>query len=407
MILWILPVMFFAISPMLNDATTLLRSGIISLIPLLYVLLRPIKIKKYFMLLVVFILINLSLIISWYVNKQESYSFLVGSYGRNLGLLALNGLFLFSFIFANKIINNEFGLIRSIYITIIVAQAYGIIQYFNLDPLDWADKSFKIPLTLGNPNFSSAFLGITSLVPLYYFMHYKKKIRFLNLLVYLISGFLILNTQSSQGFIIYILNLLLFIIINNIKVLKKYLKTVLLFTVIFLSSILTIILIQALTFKTMFDALSNAMNLQDRLNHWSLAWRMYSDKPWSGFGFGDQQKYSAEYLNLEDAKKWGNYLQPDKAHSVPFDYFVGAGLVAGLTYIFFITLIFYYVYKISRFTITVGDSDFVKLIGLTWGCYVFQTLFSPSHIYLDLIGFVLAGSIIGIYFKYKETKITK
>jgi len=405
--MWILPVMFFAISPMLNDATTLLRSGIISLIPLIYVLLRPIKIKKYFMLLVVFILINLSLIISWYVNKQEIYSFLVGSYGRNLGLLALNGLFLISIIFANKIINNEFGLIKSIYITIIVAQAYGIIQYFNLDPLDWADKSFKIPLTLGNPNFSSAFLGITSLVPLYHFMHYKNKIRFLNLVVYLISGFLILNTQSSQGFIIYILNLLLFIIINNRKVLKKYFKTVLLFTVIFLSSILTIILIQALTFKTMFDALSNAMNLQDRLNHWSLAWRMFSDKPWLGFGFGDQQKYSAEYLNLEDAKKWGNYLQPDKAHSVPFDYFVGAGLVAGLSYIFFITLIFYYVYKISRFTITVGDSDFVKLIGLTWGGYVFQTLISPSHIYLDLIGFVLAGSIIGIYFKYKETKITK
>jgi O-antigen ligase len=402
MIFWLIPITSIAVSPMLNDATTLLRSGLIAIIPLISILLKPLEIRKYKFVLVTLIIIQCSFIISWQINKQEDYIFLFGAYGRNSGFLSLTGLFIIIFLFANQIKSNEEKFVKTLYITICLGQLYGLIQYLNLDPLDWAEDSFNVPLTLGNPNFSSAFLGMTSLVPLYYFKKNHKKIKYLHLSAYLVSGFLILQTNSSQGFVLYVFSTIIFALTESRRLLRKYIKIILLSLASSLGILIIFISTSLLSLNRFANSILNDLNMPDRLNHWEVSWRMFLDNLWLGTGLGDQQKYSASYLTLDEAKKWGSYLQPDKAHSVPLDYFVTGGIFAGLSYLFFIILIFYYLYKLSKESYSMGELQEITVIGICWAAYILQTLFSPSHIFLDLLGFALAGSILGLYFNSKE-----
>ena len=401
MIFWFIPITFIAVSPMLNDATTLLRSGLIAVIPLIAILIKPLEIKKYRFVLITLIIIQFSFMISWQINKQEDYIFLFGAYGRNSGFLSLTGLFIIIFLFANQIKSNEEKFVKTLYITICLGQLYGLIQYLNLDPLDWAEDSFKIPLTLGNPNFSSAFLGMTSLVPLYYFKKNHKKIRYLHLFAYLVSGFLILQTNSSQGFILYVFSTIIFALNESRRLLQKYIKIIILSLASGIGILIVFISTNFSSFDKVLTSLFNDLNMPDRVNHWQVFCRMFLDNPWFGIGLDDQQKYSASYLTLDEAKKWGSNLQPDKAHNLPLDYFVGGGIFAGLGYLFFIILIFYYLYKLSKESYSMGELQEITVIGICWAAYILQTLFSPSHIFLDLLGFALAGSILGLYFNSK------
>lgn len=394
--------MFLSISPMLNDATTLFRSGLIAIIPLFIILIQSPKIIKYKLILMVFTVIQLCFVVSWQINNQNNYNFLVGSYGRNSGFLTLIGFFITVFIFANHFLANQQKILNSFYLTLCLAQIYGLVQYFGLDPFDWADKTYKIPLTLGNPNFSSAFLGMMSIIPLYYFKNYKNKFQYLHLLVYLLNGFLILNTNSSQGFILYILSGSIFVLIENRELLKQYIKIISLSLILGIGIVVSFVSNNLFSFDKVFNSLLNALNLPDRFSHWSLSYRMFIDNPWFGVGLGDQQKYSANYLTINEAKKWGNYLQPDKAHSIPLDYFVGGGIFAGTAYLYFIILVFFYLYRLLKKVDPENNRQVINAIGICWVAYVLQTFFSPSHIFIDLIGFILAGVILGIYFNSKE-----
>jgi O-antigen ligase len=387
---------------MLNDATTLFRSGLIAIIPLFIILIKPTKIIKYKLILIVFIVIQLCFIVSWQINNQNNYNFLIGSYGRNLGFLTLIGFFITVFIFANHFLANQQKILNSFYLTLCLAQVYGLVQYFGLDPFDWANKTYKIPLTLGNPNFSSAFLGMMSIMPLYYFKNYKNRFQYLHLLVYLLNGFLILNTNSSQGFILYILSGSIFVLVENRELLKKYIKIISLSLILGIGIVVSFVSNNLFGFDKVFNSLLNALNLPDRFSHWSLAFRIFIDNPWFGVGLGDQQKFSSNYLTLNDAKKWGNYLQPDKAHSIPLDYFVEGGIFAGTAYLYLIILIFFYLYRLLKKVDPENNRQVINTIGICWTAYVLQTLFSPSHIFIDLIGFILAGAILGIYFNLKE-----
>ena len=392
---------------MLNDATTLFRSGLIAIIPLFIILFQPIKIIKYKLILILFTVIQLCFIFSWQINNQNNYNFLVGSYGRNSGFLTLIGFFITVFIFANYFLANQQKIFNSFYLVLCLAQIYGLVQYFGLDPFEWADKTYKIPLTLGNPNFSSAFLGMMSIIPLYYFKNYKNRFQYLHLLVYLLNGFLILNTNSSQGFILYILSGSIFVLIENRKLLKQYIKIISVSLILSIGIVVSFVSNNLFGLDKVFNSLINALNLPDRFRHWSLAYRIFIDNPWFGVGLGDQQKYSSTYLTLNDAKKWGNYLQPDKAHSTPLDYFVGGGIFAGTAYLYFIILIFFYLYRLLQKVDPVNNMRVINTIGVCWTAYVLQTFFSPSHIFLDLIGFILAGAILGTYFNSKDKRFER
>ena len=102
MIDWVLPILYWAISPGLLDSTTTLRSLLIPIISFYLFTKNPIKLQNFKIPFAILILITLGYIISWQLNNQNLVNFLFGAYGRGLGIITLIGVFLFLY-FARKI----------------------------------------------------------------------------------------------------------------------------------------------------------------------------------------------------------------------------------------------------------------------------------------------------------------
>ena len=125
--------MFVSVPVMLNDITTLFRSGLLIIYPLAVLIFKPIDFKKYLIIVFLFVTTLIWYVISWQVNEQGYASFLFGAYGRNLGILALIGLYLLTLESADHFSERSEDLVKSFYILLVLAITYGFIQQLKLD----------------------------------------------------------------------------------------------------------------------------------------------------------------------------------------------------------------------------------------------------------------------------------
>ena len=207
-----MPIIFFSITTFSLSVTTLFRSGILALLALLILIIKPVKFGNYKIITILFCIIIVMYTASFIVNDQSYVNFLIGTFGRNIGILALIGLFLFTLESADNFAYSSQKLINSLYLLLGLSNLYGIIQTLGIDPINW-EKGAGIAITVGNPNFYSALLGMLSIIPLYSFFNaYKGYIKYLHFILYLSTFIQIAVTGSSQGFVLFLINILLFIL---------------------------------------------------------------------------------------------------------------------------------------------------------------------------------------------------
>ena len=94
MINYVLPILFFSITTFSLSVTTLFRSGILVLLALVILIIKPVKFGNYKVITILFFIIIVMYTASFIVNDQSYVNFLIGTFGRNVGILALIGLFL-------------------------------------------------------------------------------------------------------------------------------------------------------------------------------------------------------------------------------------------------------------------------------------------------------------------------
>ena len=107
-------------------------------------------------------LIIVSMLLTFLFKSSPISQILYGTYGRNTGLLASLSLVLFAFIGA--LTQTHKTITRAYFVLIftgVVCAIYCIFQYLGIDPIDWSSTYKPIYGTLGNPNFASAFMGMT------------------------------------------------------------------------------------------------------------------------------------------------------------------------------------------------------------------------------------------------------
>ena len=182
--------MFVSVPVMLNDITTLFRSGLLIIYPLVVLIYKPIDFKKYLTIVFLFISTLIWYVFSWQVNEQGYVNFLFGTYGRNLGILALIGLYLLTLESADYFSERSEDLVKSFYVLLALAITYGFMQQFKWDPINW-EKGSGYGSTLGNPNFSSSLFGILSVIPLTYYFRIKTYKRYIHLFSYALTLVLI------------------------------------------------------------------------------------------------------------------------------------------------------------------------------------------------------------------------
>ena len=385
--------MFFAVTTSLNNPAMLFRSSLLAILPLLILIRHPLNFKNYKFISAIFLFILITYTISWQVNGQSLGNFLFGAYNRNMGFLALIGLFLLTLESAEYFSKFTQKLTKVFYATAIISILYGTIQVLGKDPIPW-EKGAGFGLTLGNPNFSSSLLGILSVIPLSYVLNWKKPYRYLHLYAYVALLVLILLSNSSQGFLLYIFNLIIYTFLR-FDLFYKFLEIKRKYKVWSILGILPIMLFLVLN-KNFIAFLNSTLQVNHRFEHWKMGYRIWRDHVFFGVGIENISRFSGEYRS-ETIRSWGQYTHPDKIHNSLIDNFVTGGIFVGFAWIVFIAYTFFVIGKLLKATNLHSRKMSIFILISIWITYLVQTLFSTDHMYLMTTGMLAAGALIGIY----------
>jgi hypothetical protein len=385
--------MFFAVTTSLSNPAMLFRSSILAILPVLILIRHPLNFKIYKFISLIFLFIILIYTISWQLNGQSLGNFLFGAYNRNIGILALIGLFLLTLESAEYFSKFTQKLTRIFYTIAIFSIFYATLQLLGKDPIPW-EKGAGFGLTLGNPNFSSSLLGILSVVPLLYTLNWKKPYRFIHLYVYIALLVLIFLSNSSQGFLLYLFN---FIVYTTLRfdLLSKFLKIGRIYKI--LSVLVTFLILLFLILNQNFMTyLNNMLQINHRLEHWKMGYRIWREHVFFGVGIENISRFSGEYRG-EIIRSWGQYTHPDKIHNALIDNFVTGGVFVGFAWLIFVLYTFFVIGKLLKATNLHSRKQSIYVIVSIWITYLVQTLFSTDHMYLMTIGMLSSGALIGIY----------
>jgi len=327
-----------------------------------------------------------------------------GVFGRNTGYLALVSLIAL-FLSASVARTQRFveGLTKVLIVCGVLAMAYGLLQVLGLDPVTWGASGYKpIYGFLGNPNFESAFLGMTASAYLAFAISKKIKVqvRLLFVIGILINGFVILKSESEQGFLV--------LISGSLTVVMVYLYSIknksLLLPAFVFSLGLGLISILGLTNRGPLAGILYKDSIQFRGDYWRAAWKMGFENPLTGVGIDRFGENYRGYRDLLAITRRGPDVTSNSAHNVFLDIFSNTGFIGAGLYMFLHLLTVVAIVRFLR-----SNSDYkIPFTALTsaWIAYVAQSIISVNQLGLAVWGWVLMGAIIGLSLSPQDQSLT-
>jgi hypothetical protein len=392
----IFPVVFLAVTPILNEPLNLFRSLLIPLWLLTYLILKPQNLRAQSIVIKLFILVPVGYLISAIVNGQNPILALIGSYNRNIGLLTFISALLILLIGSNSrhITNNfiNYGLWPLVYLSIFI----GFLQIFHLDPLSWAEED-RVVLFFGNSNFAGSALAILILVPLYSVLtkpSKQQKVGYFAVLV--ILYFIGTQTKTSQYYAISSAAIAVFLLINYYDRILHIRKIKLFGFLAFMITGASLVIVK------LWDYLFINSNFADRIDSANLGMRIFYDHPFFGVGIEQMWRYQGIYRMPSQEQRIGSSAIVDKAHNVFIDQFVNGGIFVGLGFVVFILSSLYLLFNLNRLTLTPEVRSNSALFGAMWFGYVTLLFFTTDSVFGMVLGFASLGAVLGIYSKEKS-----
>jgi len=345
----------------------------------------------YMFLLVIFL-------VTLIANSYSISERLFGIEGRNFGfltLVALSLLGLYSFQATNRNFLNADNILNGLGLT-----NFGVCLIFFLQENKIILKDFNnvyttLPSTLGNPNFLSAYLGISTLG----LMNWMFKNRHRPLLalfgfgVNTYSIFVIFISGSIQGIVALTISLIALSLIICLRYLSKILK-LLIFALV--GIIALIISAGFLSYGPFGNQLSQT-TMRNRMIYWEIATRMFQESPLLGSGYDSYLDNYRIHFQESDFENLGGLIVSDSPHNIFLELFVSGGLLLGLSLLFIVLLTlskgFVYIKKSadSRNLDTSVASLYSIFLALVAIC-----LISPFQIGLFVWLPLLIGALLGI-----------
>lgn len=314
---------------------------------------------------------------------------LFGYPNRSNGLLTSLALILLIWVASRMLISRRFleKLQRNLFILIILFVSYSFLQYLDLDPVSWNNSYNRIIGTLGNPNFSGAFLGIMGAVLIFYFFSTSKPIRFFYLALSICSVFLGWATESFQAVLIFAIGILILVL--------AYLKSRFSFKTV-ISSVTASVFIGIFLIWSFFGQGPLGERLYQptlvlRLEYWTVGIKTALAYPFLGIGPDSYTEGWRLFRTPEFVKTYSEAVSVDSAHNTLINFMANFGIPA-----FLFLLIIYLLIGFNAFKLLFGRDQntlIVKAIALTWLLLVIQSLFSLEQIGLHVFQWV-AGSLL-------------
>jgi O-antigen ligase len=317
----------------------------------------------------------------------------IGDIQRRNGLLsylALIVIFLYlsrtvSFRNINRII------VSSILICAVVA-AYGYMQITGNDFVNWINPYNSMIGTTGNPNFASALLAVLGLICILTLRikTFSKYIKVFAVLIFILSIYCIIQSQSRQGLLVVLFGLLFYSSAKLIFDPRKKLRILLVLPTALASfAILGMLQIGPLT-----DLLYK-QSVSVRGFYWRAAYRMFENNPLFGVGLDRYGSYFKEFRDKEYLLRFGSEITSTNAHNVFLQHYATGGFFVGTAYITLMMVIFLKGVKLAKNT--KGNEREILLVLLSaWIGFQAQSVISIDNLSLGIWGWVLSGAIVGL-----------
>jgi O-antigen ligase len=323
---------------------------------------------------------------------------MIGSYGRDGGmiLLTLLSFVLLCISFSKLDLQSDF--LRMFHFSYYSILIFGFFEMFNLVPFKQSRDFNALSLTLSNPNFASALIGIFISTHITYIVIDKSKQNFVSFFIILGASLQLFLIKSLQGFLIVFLMLIfLFIKFKREMIWKIPIKLRILISILILP-LAYVILFQSVIGEWIYQNGS----VKNRLSYWKLSLEVFKDHPLFGVGIDNLRSYAISYRDLNLTIQEGTFTIPDRSHNVFIDHFVNGGIFAGLLWLVFALLISYIALRMSFSN--KDKYDKFLIIVVIWFGYLVQSAISVDHMSLTLLGYISAGLIV---FKWNNLRASK
>jgi O-antigen ligase len=408
MFLALVPLVVISVGWFAHDPVTLFASSVLlvgALVGLL--LLRRGSWKRSWIVWLPFAVV-IGYLISAIINGQGLASLYLGGYQRNFGMATWLALAIVFVIGAQGEVKMRGYLDWVLPGVLVAGLGYGIVQFLDKDPLPWTNPYNAVSLTLGNPNFAGAFVGILSVLAFSRIFLGKGVIqKVFGVVLFGATVFISFKTNSLQSPLLIVGGIVVFTLLVNLgskSGLGRFAKfssgSVLGATVI---GVVVLFTGSGSWLASAREKLFFQGSVAQRLDYWRTGFEIWKDHPIFGVGTDQFQRYAALYRTPEQVKRDGVFVIPDKSHNVLIDHFANGGLVVGLIWVVFVVSVFFMLFKALQKNEKVQVRSDLAVLGTMWSTYVLQALISPDQIVLSLIGYSSAGLIAGIYLKDSPT----
>jgi hypothetical protein len=244
---------------------------------------------------------------------------------------------------------------------------------------------------LGNPNFQSSFVGFSGILAFGCICSKELKIswRVAYYAYLLVGAFVILKTESQQGFLVLAGGIA---IVGMIWISRSEFK-VLTIPALIVSGIGTVFVALGSLNSGPLASLLYKASVTYRGDYWRAGWKMTMEHPFLGVGLDSYGDWYRRARTLEATLRRGPEVTSNAAHNVLLDFSSNGGFPLVLIYLALMVLV-----VISAIRLLKRSDGFDPAIsGLiaVWIAYQAQSIISLNQLGLAVWGWIISGLIIG------------
>jgi O-antigen ligase len=327
----------------------------------------------------------LQLILVLLVDNREMAIKFYGTTSRNTGFVAYLSL---TFLLAASMASAGYLLIKRYVWALVFVGAvlalYGVAQFNGYDFYSFNNAyESNVFGSFGNPNFQSAFMGISAATALTLAVFSSLKIYYkVALIALVIIAMYNVSVSSQQGYLNFVAGFATAVIIY----LFKQKKVVLGWATLALFGLGVILVLLGILNKGPLAQIIFKSSLQARNYYWRGALNLVYERPFFGVGmdgFGDW--YRRSWSGVSGAT--------DTAHNIPLDIGASGGLPLVLLHLAIIGLALFSIIKVIKRK-DEFDVYFAAIVA-AWIAYQAQSVVSINQLGLGVWGWSLTGLIIG------------
>lgn len=328
---------------------------------------------------------------------------LIGDIFRRNGFVAYLSLAIV-FLYSSRAItkNNSLTIYKSAVLTGLIVSCYGVLQIAGNDFVSWNNPYNNMISTVGNPNFASALLAILFVLSLFGLLLKDLSLvyKILSLLLLILAGFAIVKSESRQGLLAIFFAVLFYFSIYTYMRNKKYGLAFIIF-----ASVISLLAILGMLQRGPFEQFLYKNSVSVRGYYWRAGLEMLRNFPLSGVGVDRYGAYFKEFREVAYPLKYGFDITSSNAHNTIIQLFATGGIFVGISYLALLVFVF----TIGMRGLKNGNLEDKKLLlGLisAWLAFQAQSLISIDNIGVSIWGWFIAGAILGISYKRKQSDKT-